>query len=153
MKMVSMMTLEEAWRMKWFGRRARDCGVTNAVNDLASVDDTVDLVKLRRGSIEDTKTDDVRVRLCLKTMKMDLACRCALHYSVYRKPNSKVVRLNISLYPREDIHSRGTEAAHCISIDLCQNLQLIHIFSMIYFVFIIALLRADFTRRWGTVVI
>lgn len=97
MKMVSMMTLEEAWRMKGFGRRARDCGVTNAVRDLASVDDTVDLFRLRRESIEVTKTDDVRVRLCLKTMKRDLACRCAIHHSVYRKPNSKVVRLNISL--------------------------------------------------------
>lgn len=83
MKMVSMMTLEEAWRMKAFGRRARVCGV---IRDLASVDDTVDLFRLRRESIEDTKTDDVRVRLCLKTMKMDLACRCAIHYSVYRKP-------------------------------------------------------------------
>lgn len=50
-----MMALEEAWRMKGFGRRARDCGVTNAVNDLASVEDAVDLVKLRRESIEDTR--------------------------------------------------------------------------------------------------
>lgn len=123
--------------MKGFGRRARDCGVTNAVNDLASVDDTVDLFKLRRQSIEDTKTDDVRVRLCLKTMKMDLACRCALHYSVYRKPNSKVLRLNVSLYPREDIHNRGTrlstEEAHCMSIDLYSTFQLIDMCNIVHF--------------------
>lgn len=129
-----MLTLEEAWRMKGLGRRARDWAVTNAVDDLASVDDVVDLVKLRRESIEDTKTDDVRVRLCLKTMKMDLACRCALHYSVYRKPNSKVVRLNVSLYPREDIQCIVYLS---ISNDLRQAFQLIIFSTGFFFVLMI----------------